>query len=171
MFIRKCQKLAKKISSHKKQNYEPTHTSVVNSLWWQKNTLIWTINITYFQLSCTKYGEACGWEKSLLYNSCACIIHTPKVLGWKIWKNSPSCTRIIIVDWVLWHINLCRLSNAKSIFIQLVLFQMIQFSMSHHHVVLLAWISLTLSCHPSLSSITPGRSSMLHPVSAQSCCI
>ena len=39
----------------------------------------------------------------------------------------------------------------------------------HHHVVLLAWISLTLFGHQSLSSITFGRSSRLHPVSAQSC--
>ncbi len=31
---------------------------------------------------------------------------------------------------VLWHINLCRLFNAKYIFIQIVLFQKIQFSYS-----------------------------------------
>ena len=30
--------------------------------------------------------------------------------------------------WFLWHINLCSLFNAKSIFIQAVLFQTIQFS-------------------------------------------
>ena len=43
----------------------------------------------------------------------------------------------------------------------------------HHvrHVALLARNSLTLSCHPSLSSIVLGRSSRLHPVSTQSCCI
>ena len=35
-----------------------------------------------------------------------------------------------LVVWVLWHINLCRLFNAKSIFMQIVLFQTIQFSMS-----------------------------------------
>ena len=40
----------------------------------------------------------------------------------------------------------------------------------HHQVVLVAWISLTLSCHISLSSITSGRLSRLHPVSIQSCC-
>ena len=32
-------------------------------------------------------------------------------------------------------------------------------------------ISLTHSCHHSLSSISPGRSSILHAVSAQSCCM
>ena len=35
-----------------------------------------------------------------------------------------------LVDWVLWHINICGLFNAKSIFMQTVLFQTIQFSMS-----------------------------------------
>ena len=32
--------------------------------------------------------------------------------------------------WVLWHINLCWLFNAKSIFIQIILFWTIQFSIS-----------------------------------------
>ena len=41
----------------------------------------------------------------------------------------------------------------------------------HHHVALSAWIFLTLARHPSLSSIAFSRSSELHPVSAQSCCI
>ena len=41
----------------------------------------------------------------------------------------------------------------------------------HHHVVLPAWISLTLSRHSSLSFITSSRSSGLHPVSSQSCCM
>ena len=34
-----------------------------------------------------------------------------------------------------------------------------------------AWISLTLSCHFSLSIIASGRSSGLHPVSSHSCCM
>ena len=42
----------------------------------------------------------------------------------------------------------------------------------HHHLVVpLARISLTLSRHSSLSFIASGRSSGLHPVSSQSCCI
>ena len=42
---------------------------------------------------------------------------------------------------------------------------------SHHHqVAQLAQISLTFSCQASLSSIAPGRSSSLYPVSIQSCC-
>ena len=38
----------------------------------------------------------------------------------------------------------------------------------HHHVMLLAWISLTLSHHSSLSSIASGRSSGRSSVSIQS---
>ena len=42
----------------------------------------------------------------------------------------------------------------------------------HHHLVMPpAWISLTLSRHSSLSFITSGRSSGLHPVSSQSRCM
>ena len=41
----------------------------------------------------------------------------------------------------------------------------------HHHVVPLEWISLTLSCHFSLSFIASGRSSGLHPVSSHSYCM
>ena len=39
----------------------------------------------------------------------------------------------------------------------------------HHHVVPLAQISLNLSRHFSLSFITSGRSSGLHPISSHSC--
>ena len=41
----------------------------------------------------------------------------------------------------------------------------------HHHVVPLAQIYLTLSRHISLSFIASDRSSGLHPVSSQSCCM
>ena len=44
-------------------------------------------------------------------------------------------------------------------------------STHHHHVMPLARISLTLSRHFSLSFITSGRSSELHPISSNSCCI
>ena len=37
---------------------------------------------------------------------------------------------VALVVWVLWHINLSGLFNAKSIFMKIVLFQTIQFSMS-----------------------------------------
>ena len=35
-----------------------------------------------------------------------------------------------LVGWILWHINLCRLFNAKSMFLKIVLFQTIQFKIS-----------------------------------------
>ena len=43
-----------------------------------------------------------------------------------------SCISLLtrLVGWVLWHINRCRLFNTKSIFIQIVQFQTIQFSIS-----------------------------------------
>ena len=41
----------------------------------------------------------------------------------------------------------------------------------HHHVGPPVRISLTLSCHPSVSSIASSRSSRLHLVSVQSCCM
>ena len=41
----------------------------------------------------------------------------------------------------------------------------------HHHVVPLARMSLTLSRYSFLSFIASGRSSGLHPVSSQSCCM
>ena len=41
----------------------------------------------------------------------------------------------------------------------------------HHHVVPLAQISLTFSRHFSLSFIASGRSSELHPLSSQNCCM
>ena len=41
----------------------------------------------------------------------------------------------------------------------------------HHHVMPQARISLTISCHSSLSFIPSGRSSGLHPVSSHSCCM
>ena len=88
-------------------------------------------------------------------------------------RESSNIWLVGLVVWVLWHINLCRLFNAKSIFIQIVLFQTIQFSMSTqfhpHHVALVARISLTLSRHSSLSFIALGRSSGQHPVSSHSC--
>ena len=50
-------------------------------------------------------------------------------------------------------------------------FVIVFYKVHHHHVAESAQISLTLSRHPFRSSIASGRSSGLHPVSAQSCCI
>ena len=55
--------------------------------------------------------------------------------------------------------------------LMLLNFQLNTITNHHHHVVPLAQISLTLSRHFSLSFITSGRSSGLHPVSSHSCCM
>ena len=99
----------------------------------------------------------------------------------KIWtilnsKTSPlsewtyTCVSVVgwlvgwLVGWCLWHINLCGIFNAKSILHIYV----------YHQVTLLAQIPLTLSLslspHPSKSSILTGRSSTRHPVSAKTYC-
>ena len=70
--------------------------------------------------------------------------------------NLPTSTNLVLV---LWHINHCRLFNANSFL----------YKYHHHHVALVARISLTLSRHSSLSFITLGRSSGQHPVSSHSC--
>ena len=54
---------------------------------------------------------------------------------------------------------------------QVYTFIYIYIYVSHHHHVPSARISLTPSGHSSLSFIASGRSSGLHPVSSQSCCM
>ena len=55
----------------------------------------------------------------------------------------------------------------KRSFLEFMMYALLKVILIYH--VPLAWISLTLSCHSSLLSIALGRSSMLHPVSVQSC--
>ena len=46
-------------------------------------------------------------------------------------RDQPNyCIAGWLADWVLWHINLWRLFNAKSIFMKIVLFQTIHFSIT-----------------------------------------
>ena len=55
------------------------------------------------------------------------------VIAMKKYSILPKALDLVVdwlVVWVLWHINLCRLFNAKFIFMQIVLFQTIHFSMS-----------------------------------------
>ena len=63
---------------------------------------------------------------------------------------------------ILSTISYAPINNSGSLFNKIVIHH-------HHHVALSAYISLTLSRHPSLSFIASGRSSGLHPVLAQSC--
>ena len=55
-------------------------------------------------------------------------IHSEKQLKYLRWKEFGSCViewvghkcLYKLVSWVLWHINPCRLFNAKSIFMQMI---------------------------------------------------
>ena len=61
--------------------------------------------------------------------------------------------------------------SRTTLFQSLLTFFSYSFHHHHHHVVPLARISLTLSRHFSLSFIAFDRSSGVHPVSSQSCCM
>ena len=65
------------------------------------------------------------------------------------------------------------LTSILILFVMIVMFWILYLPafISYHHVVPLAWISLTLSRHFSLSFFASGRSSGLHPVSSHSCCM
>ena len=86
-------------------------------------------------------------------------------------------TKLVRFSFFLLHINLDGLFNAKAILVRIkvpirkksgnLLYAP---HIYNHHVTLLAWISPTLSHHPSLLSIVPSGYSRLYPVSAQSCC-
>ena len=57
----------------------------------------------------------------------------------------------------------------KSSYLETIPLSIIYIYIYIYHVVPLAWISLILSRHFSLSFIAPGKSSGLHPVSSHSC--
>ena len=56
------------------------------------------------------------------------------ISSWFAYSSGAHTLSARLVGWFLWHINLCRLFNAKSIFMQIVLFQTIQFSTSTQFV-------------------------------------
>ena len=60
-----------------------------------------------------------------------------------------------LVGWVLWYIKLCRLFNAESIFMQIVLFQTIHFSMSTQFIK-----TISISSH----SVNPNSSNFANSV-------
>ena len=73
-------------------------------------------------LSCnSKYAVyiiECGNCKEIYIGSTQAL-NTRTSLPWMVY---------CLLVWFLWHINLCRLFNAQSIFMKIILFQTIQFS-------------------------------------------
>ena len=69
------------------------------------------------------------------------------------------------------HVMQCSFNELSTLASDSAKCKQTKFDPPHPHVVLLAWISLTLSRHFSLSFIASGRSLGLHPVSSRSCCM
>ena len=61
--------------------------------------------------------------------------------------------------WVLWHINHCRLFNTKSIFMQIVLFQTIQFNMSTQFNS-----SIYITIHFSVSTVSMSKTILFQTI-------
>ena len=99
-----------------------------------------------------------------------------KCLLYSFWLyNVP---REILTSWYLWFkvtSSLSFINEPYHFSVDIRVYTRVKVGLAslnhHHHVTLITLISLTLSRHLSQSSITPRRSSRLHHVSAQSCCI
>ena len=63
----------------------------------------------------------------------------------------------------------CQLRSPELYWVHLAITLFFSLLHYHHHIVLVARISLTLSRHSSLSFIALGRSLRQHPVSSHSC--
>ena len=102
-----------------------------------------------------------------------------KKIQWYDNDQSYDKSNVWVISLCLHNVGYCILTSTGSriIFYRSLLQDIVTFIWSvfinhhHHHVALSALTFLTLSCHPSLSSIAPGRSSGLHPVSSQSYCM
>ena len=87
-----------------------------------------------------------------------CLVSYPGHLGeLYLFAEMQSVYSTALADWALTIVALFQ--------------KMLSIVTIHHHVMPLAQISLTLSRHFSLSFISSGRSSRLHPVSSHSCCM
>ena len=91
----------------------------------------------------TSYPEYTLVEGLTLSRDAVSIFYCPSRLVWMIFAEN---------EYTRYNINMKRPNHSH-----------------HHHVVLVARISLTLSRHFSLSFIASGRSSGQHPVSSHSC--
>ena len=85
------------------------------------------------------------------------------------WKRWISRFTLHVTKKDLWRVRVSETLSQERPF--RLVFQQWQCSHHHHHVMPPARFSLTLFCHPSLSSIASSKSSGLHLVSAQSCCM
>ena len=106
--------------------------------------------------------------KNVIYCAQVCLVqgYSSGLTGWM--RN---CYAIIIDPNVASVVRSYIFSFSLSLPLSISVFFSLSLKIYHHHVALPAEIYLTLSRHPSLSFIAPGRSSRLHPVSTQSCCI
>ena len=83
------------------------------------------------------------------------------------WVNSSIWWTLIYLSM---DISITKFNNTPKQLIRFGwLFKTLFLKTHHHHVVLVARISLTLSRHISLSFTASGKSSGLHPVSSHSC--
>ena len=78
-------------------------------------------------------------------------------------SHTPVQTRPYIHTYIHTYIHIYNMKlNTYNLYIYIYIY-------IYHHVMPLTRISLTLSCHFSLSFVASGRSSVLHPVSSDSC--
>ena len=78
--------------------------------------------------------------------------------------------RLFINVYHIVHLKSCVTRNELINIVERLMFTPISCTTNHHHhIALVARISLTLSRHSSLSFIALGRSSEQHPVSSHSC--
>ena len=105
-------------------------------------------------------------EFKLGHNATQTAANINKVWRWRIhvWLDG----NVLISKVLTWEVRILKIKLVE-MYDQLSKMQpaLVNHHHYHHHSVPLAWISLTLSRHSSLSSFAPGRSSMLHRVSVQ----
>ena len=105
-------------------------TQIIN-LWWKFDG--WTVkwsntwkNISEYKLELSSRSRKQNLTNVFYFNW---IKNKTFDIGWSMLIIF-NFMKLMSVGWVLWHINLSRLFNAKSIFMKIVLFQTIQFSIS-----------------------------------------
>ena len=84
-------------------------------------------------------------------------------------KHNPSTHTCVCVCVCVWNLNSVPKNTLtqRNIFITESSTQLYIYIYIYNQVVLIAWFHLTLSCHPSQSSISLSKSSRWHPVSTQ----